>query len=305
MDRPPDILTVDVEEWFHGHNYLTQVPPQTWDAQESRVVANTERCLALCARYGIRATFFVLGWTAARHRDLIVRIADAGHEIGCHSYGHPELFKLDDDAFRRDLDRAVAALASAGIDSVAGYRAPSFSLTESVHRFLAIIAEYGFRYDCSLFPVHHPRYGQPHAPRRPFRFVGANSGSFPATGAGPHLVVVPMTTWRLCGVNLPFAGGGYLRLLPLRIYRSLRARALAQGIANIVYLHPWELDDYLPDAGQARWLRFRSQGGQATMPAKLAAILGEGRFQTMGDYVAQLEARGDLRSRSLPLSAGG
>ena len=290
MDRPPDILTVDVEEWFHGHNYLAHVPPDTWDAQESRVVANTERCLALLARYDTTATFFVLGWTAERHPDLIARIADAGHEISCHSYGHPELFKLSDTEFRRDLDRALSALAAAGIAPVAGYRAPSFSLTKPVHHFLAILAEYGFRYDCSLFPVHHPRYGQPTAPRRAFALDRTD------------LVVVPMTTLRLFGSNLPFAGGGYLRLLPLAAYRWLRKRCLAQGIANIVYLHPWELDDYRPAAGQARWLRFRSQGGQASVPAKLEAILREGRFQKLGDYVAEIATRGDLPRRSLPLT---
>jgi polysaccharide deacetylase family protein (PEP-CTERM system associated) len=304
VDRPPDILTVDVEEWFHGHNYLAHVPPTVWDEQESRVVANTEHCLELCARYGIRATFFVLGWTAARHPELIARIAADGHEIGCHSYAHPELYSLDDDAFRHDLDRALAALADAGIDRVAGYRAPSFSLTAPVHHFLKILAEYGFRYDCSLFPVHHPRYGQPHAPRRPFRFVSGPAGPHPAAADGDDLVVVPMTTWRLLGVNLPFAGGGYLRLLPLPVYRAMRDRARAQGIANIVYLHPWELDDYRPDTGQARWLRLRSQGGQATMPIKLAAILSEGRFQTLGDHVARLTARGGLPRRSLPLRSG-
>ena len=111
-----------------------------------------------------------------------------------------------------------------------------------------------------------------------------------------------MTTLRLLGLNLPFAGGGYLRLLPLAVYRWLRQRCLAQGIANIVYLHPWELDDFRPEAGQARWLRFRSQGGQASVPAKLEAILREGHFQKLGDYVAELMTRGNLSRRPLPLT---
>jgi polysaccharide deacetylase family protein (PEP-CTERM system associated) len=285
------IISVDLEEWFHGHNYLEQVPPEQWAAQTPRIAANTERCLELLARHRVRATFFVLGWIAERHPDLVAQIAAAGHEIGCHSFAHPILFRLKVAEFEADLQRARDALSAAGVQEVAGYRAPSFTLTRPVHHFLELLRKHGFRYSSSLFAIRHPRYGQPSAPRRPFRLAGE----------GPPFVEVPMTTARLAGINLPFSGGGYLRLSPLPLFRALRKLAGRQGVPLIVYLHPWELDDFRPDAGQTLLTRLRSQAGQASMPGKLDAILAEGPFITMGEYVASRLARQDLPHRALPL----
>jgi polysaccharide deacetylase family protein (PEP-CTERM system associated) len=286
----PDILTVDVEEWFHGHNYLAQVPPDRWDGQERRVEANTDRVLALLDAHGVRATFFVLGWTAARHRDLVRRIAAAGHEIGCHSYAHPVVFELSPGEFRDDLDRALEALAACGV-TPRGYRAPSFTITPPVHAYLEILRERGLGYDCSLFPVNHPRYGQPGSPREPF-LLGPDTA--------PPLVVVPMPTWRVGGANLPFSGGGYMRLLPGWVYRRLRLLARRQGQPCLIYLHPWEFDDFRPATGQGRLLRWRSQAGLETIPHKLADLLRVGDFVTLGEHVDRLLARG-LPTRTLPL----
>ncbi len=293
MTLPPDIVTVDVEEWFHGHNYLRAIPPDRWDAQESRVVPNTERCLALLGRHGVRATFFVLGWVAERHPELVRRILADGHEIACHGHAHPMVNRLAPDAFLADLDRALAALAAAGAPDVAGFRAPSFTMTPPVHGYLELLRGRGFRYDCSLFPIRHPRYGQPRAPRLPFLLEGADGA--------PPLVVVPMTTARLLGVNVPFSGGGYLRLLPSPAHRLLRSVARRQGAPIVAYAHPWELDDFRPDVGIGGLLRLRAQGGQGSMPGKLEAILRRGSFQTMGDYVAGLLAGGALERRRRPL----
>ncbi|HOX24917.1 MAG TPA: DUF3473 domain-containing protein [Candidatus Krumholzibacteria bacterium] len=297
MTLVPDILTIDVEEWFHGHNYLESVPPAAWAGQESRVEANTDRLLALLDRQGIRATFFVLGWTAERHPGLIERIAAAGHEIGCHSFGHPEVHRLDRREFLADLDRAVAALAACGVRP-RGYRAPSFTITPPVHGYLELLRDRGFAYDCSLFPIRHPRYGQPHSPRSPFIL----EPSIQMPGA-PPFVVVPMPTWRVAGVNLPFSGGGYLRLLPAWAYRLVRAGARRQGQPCVIYLHPWELDDFRPDAGGSVLLRWRSLVGQASVPRKLADLLGRGNFRTLGDHVADLLRAGGLPRRRLPLGS--
>ena len=289
MDDPRDIITIDVEEWFHGHNYLESVPPEQWEAKESRVEAGMRRTLDLLDRHGVHATFFVLGWTAERHPDIVREILRRGHEVGCHSYAHPVVHELTPEQFRADTRRALDALAAAGADRIAGYRAPSFSITPPVHHYLEILAELGFRYDCSLFPVHHPRYGQPRSPRRPFRIADADDA----------LVVVPMPTWRVLGLNVPFSGGGYLRLLPWPAFRTLRGWARRQGIPCIVYLHPWEMDDYRPDAQVGAATRLRSQGGQSSMPVKLEAILGGGEFMTLADYAEQQRRDGDLPVRSL------
>jgi len=279
----PNILTVDVEEWFHGHNYLEHVPPQVWDQQESRVEKGTRRCLDLLDRHQTKATFFVLGWTAERFPELIAEIARRGHEIGCHSYAHPEVFKLSRAEFRADCEKALAAISAAGDFEIAGYRAPSFSITPPVHDYLEILAELGFRYDSSIFPIRHPRYGQPNSARKPFTVAGSEG----------EMTVVPMPTWRVLGQNLPFSGGGYMRLLPWPAYRFMRGMAARQNQPCIVYIHPWELDDYKPQAGQSAATSLRSQGGQDSVLGKLERLLGEGGFVTMGEYVAGLSLNGE------------
>ncbi len=287
--QPRDIITVDVEEWFHGHNYLDHMPPEVWDDQELRVEKGMTLCLDLLDKYGVKGTFFVLGWTAERHPDVVREIARRGHEIGCHSYAHPEIFKLTRDQFRADCDRALEALSAAGVDEVAGYRAPSFSITPSVHDYLEVLRDCGFRYDCSIFPIHHPRYGQPDSPRRPFML----------DTEGPPFIEVPMPTWRFLGANIPFSGGGYLRLLPWPAFKLLRRWARRQGIPCLVYMHPWEMDDFRPQVGQSTSTSLRSQGGQATMPLKIARILEMGEFETLGQYVGRLESSGNLPRRAV------
>ncbi len=281
---PRTIITVDVEEWFHGHNYLDLVPADTWNGLESRVRQGTDICLKLLDCHQVKATFFVLGWTAERHPGVVRDILSAGHEIACHSYSHPVVFEMSEDEFRDDCLRAKEALGKAGVSDVAGYRAPSFSITPDVHHYLKILQETGFTYDCSLFPVRHPRYGQPHSPRRPFR-LSNEAGS---------LIEVPMPTWRVLGQNIPFSGGGYLRLLPWPAFKALRSLAAAQGIPCIVYLHPWELDSFKPRVGQSTSTNLRSQGGQSSMPGKLERILKEGIFETLGQYVERLQGQEDL-----------
>jgi polysaccharide deacetylase family protein (PEP-CTERM system associated) len=279
-----NILTVDVEEWFHGHNYLDHVPPGQWDNEESRVEKGTRRCLELLDRHNVKATFFVLGWTAERHPHVVAEIAERGHEIGCHSYMHPEVFKLSADEFRSDCQKALNALAAAGVENVAGYRAPSFSITPPVHSYLEILQELGFRYDCSIFPVRHPRYGQPSSPREAYRLSAADDA----------LAVIPMPTWRVLGQNIPFSGGGYMRLLPWPAYKFLRAMAKRQNQPCIVYIHPWEMDDFKPQAGQSAAMSLRSQGGQDSVLGKLEKLLAEGGFRTMGQYVDELATAGSI-----------
>jgi polysaccharide deacetylase family protein (PEP-CTERM system associated) len=298
MKRPPDILTVDVEEWFHGHNYLEHAPPSTWDDLESRVEPNTDHVLRLLDAHGVQATFFILGWTAARHPDLVRRIAAAGHEIGCHSFAHPVVFGMTAEDFAADLDRCLEALDVCGVRP-RGYRAPSFTITPPVHSYLHILRERGFGYDSSIFPVRHPRYGQPGSPREPFILTPDGDGS---ADADDPFVVVPMPTWRVFGANIPFSGGGYMRLLPTWAYRLIRAGAARQGQPCVIYLHPWEFDDFRPTTRQSRLLRWRSQGGQDTVTAKLADLLGRGRFRTLGQYVDDMLADAPLPRRRLPLS---
>ncbi len=287
--QAPDIITVDVEEWFHGHNYLDRVPPQQWEAQESRVEQGAALALDLLDRHGVKATFFVLGWTAERHPEVVREIIRRGHEIGCHSYSHPVIYEMSREEFRADCQRALEALAGCGAGRVRGFRAPSFSITPPVHHYLGVLQELGFSYDSSIFPVRHPRYGQPGSPRRPFR-LDKDPDS---------LIEIPMPTWRFLGQNVPYSGGGYLRLLPWPAFRILRGLARRQGVPCITYLHPWELDDFKPQVGLNAATAVRSTGGQDSMPRKLARILAGGSFLTMAEYSDRLREEG-LPVRALP-----
>ncbi len=284
MIAPFDIITIDVEEWFHGHNYLDAVPRKDWHTQESRVEKGMRVCFDLLDRNKVKATFFVLGWTAQRHPDLVREIVHRGHEVACHSHSHPVVYEMTRDEFRADTEEALAVLADAGATEVHGYRAPSFSITPPVHDFLEVLQDLGFQYDCSIFPIHHPRYGQPDSPRLPFKLVDQFDS----------LIEVPMPTWRFLGLNIPFSGGGYLRWLPRPAFGALRAGARRQGVSCIVYAHPWELDGFRPQASVGKATSLRSQGGQATMPGKLEAVLAEGDFQTLGQYAKQLREEGHL-----------
>jgi polysaccharide deacetylase family protein (PEP-CTERM system associated) len=192
-------MSVDVEDYFQVSAFDGIVSRTEWDSHQSRVVANTDHLLALFAEFEVRASFFVLGWVAERHPALVRRIAAAGHEIASHGYGHELVYNLTPERFRADVRRSRRLLEDVGGAAVEGYRAPTFSITRQSLWALDVLAEEGYRYDASIFPVRHDRYGIPSAPRHPYQIL---------TGGGVLTEVPPSTvTWS--GLNLPVAGGGY------------------------------------------------------------------------------------------------
>jgi polysaccharide deacetylase family protein (PEP-CTERM system associated) len=184
----------------------------------------------------VRATFFVLGWVAERFPELVGEIAAGGHELGCHSYWHRLIYKLNAAEFREDTRRAKDIIEQLAGQAVIGYRAPTYSLVHRSAWALEILSELGFTYDSSIFPIHHDRYGMPDAPRAPFRFQ---------TPAGP-MTEFPITTFRVAGHNMPVGGGGYLRLLPELYTRIGLKRAQSEGVPIVLYIHPWEIDPDQP-----------------------------------------------------------
>lgn len=276
------ILTLDVEEWFHAHNYAPHAPSRTWEERPRRAGEGVQRLLRLCEELDLRATWFILGWTAEREPALVREIADAGHEIGCHTYAHPVTYELSPDEFRDDVRRGRDALATALGHAPTSYRAASFTIVPRCYWALEILREEGFRIDSSLFPVSHSRYGNPRGPRRPFR-LGA--------GDEDDLLVLPMPTLRLPGRNLPFSGGAYFRLLPLWMVRA--CARWVQGRQNepvVYYFHPWELDSYRPDVDLGWWQNLRSQGGKKDLYAKLSRALRGQRMIRLGDWAEEVRA---------------
>ncbi|TCH96285.1 DUF3473 domain-containing protein [Roseococcus sp. SYP-B2431] len=269
-------MTVDVEDWFQVQGFADAIPRGEWDFLACRVEANTEAVLKHFDEAGIRATFFTLGWVGERYPRLIRRIVEAGHELASHGYGHERVDRIGPAAFRADIRRARAILEDQGGVAVTGYRAPTFSIGPATPWAHGILAEEGYRYSSSVFPVRHDLYGSPETPRLPHR------------PRPDGVVELPMTTCRAFGRNLPCSGGGWFRLAPYRLFRAgLRQVNEAEGRPGIFYFHPWEIDAAQPRVWQANRLsRFRHYTGVARMPPRLARLLRDFAWSTMEDVYA-------------------
>jgi polysaccharide deacetylase family protein (PEP-CTERM system associated) len=273
--RPPpvNVMTVDVEEYFHVSAFGQVVDRGRWDAMESRVVPATDRLLEMFAAHGVHGTFFVLGWVAERHPALVRRIADAGHEIASHSYWHRLVYDLTPDEFRADLRRARQAIEAACGVEVIGYRAPSFSLTERSLWAFDVLAEEGYRYDASVFPIWHDRYGIPSAPRHPH-----------VVSRGTDEVIEMPGSAALIGRGRVPIGGGYFRWLPYACTAwAIRRVNESEGLPCGFYLHPWEIDPDQPRIAVDTVTQWRHYTGLQRTEARLARLLREFRWGTVRD----------------------
>jgi polysaccharide deacetylase family protein (PEP-CTERM system associated) len=273
---------VDVEDYCHVEAFSDRIRPEMWPLFPSRVVENTRRVLDLLNRAGARATFFVLGWVAERCPTLVREILAAGHEIGCHSYLHRCIWTLTQEEFRADTRRARAAIEDAAGTQIFGYRAPSFSVVKKSLWALDILVEEGFVYDSSIFPIHHDVYGMPDAPRFPFRWVHPD---------GECLYEFPPSTVRLLGLNLPAAGGAYLRILPWWYTRWAIRRTRHEGQPLVLYFHPWEIDAGQPRLTGKPLSVLRHYSNLASMERKLEEVLKLGSFVPLHDYLDILTER--------------
>ena len=222
-------LTVDVEDYFQVEAFAGVIDRGDWDAFPRRVVRNTDRLLDILAEAGVSATFFTLGWVAERHPELVRRIVAEGHELASHGSDHYRVDQQSPAEFRNDIRRSKELLEDIGGIAVTGYRAPTFSVGAGSRWAHAILAEEGFRYSSSVYPIAHDLYGAPEAPRRPFCPL-------------PGFIEIPLTTVRMFGRNFPTAGGGYFRLLPYAGHPH-RAAQGRQRAAHIVRLLPAPVGD--------------------------------------------------------------
>ena len=273
-------LTVDVEDYFHVANLAPNIRRASWNSRESRVVGNTQKLLAIFEQFDVRGTFFVLGWVAERYPQLIRDIAARGHEIACHGFSHRLVYEQSPEEFYQETLRAKNLLQDITGSAVLGYRAASYSIVRESLWALDILAELGFVYDSSIFPVRHDRYGIHDAERAPHRM---------ATPTGKYIVEWPLATARILGFRLPVAGGGYFRLFPYGLSRwglaSINRRELRPFV---FYLHPWEIDPAQPRVS-ASWLsRFRHYTNLGKCEQRLRRLLAEFRFGTARDGLAQL-----------------
>lgn len=270
--RPTHALTVDVEDWFQVENYKGVIRRAEWDGLDRRVVRNTDRLLDLFAEAGVRATFFVLGWVAFRHPDLIRRIVAGGHELASHGYGHARVVTLPPTTFRKDLRAAKRLLEDVGGVAVQGYRAPTFSMSPaSTPWAYAILAETGHGYSSSVFPGRHEGAGS--AELTPYR------------EAASGLLEIPMTAVRAGlpgGRMVPASGGGWFRIMPYPLFAALLRQVEREGRRGNLYLHPWEIDPGQPrPTGVPPLAAAKHRIGLATTEARLRRLLGAFRFDRM------------------------
>jgi polysaccharide deacetylase family protein (PEP-CTERM system associated) len=271
------ILSVDVEDYFQVEAFAGSVARDSWSQWPSRVVANTQRVLDLFDEYNAKATFFFVGWVAERFPHLVREVQSRGHEVACHSYWHRTVYSLSPDEFRTDTRQAKKVIEDAAGVKVRGYRAPSWSITKSCLWALDILADEGFTYDSSIYPIHHDLYGVPGAKRFPYTH---------SCGNGLELREFPPATLRFAGTNFPVAGGGYLRIFPsVFTEHAFRTFEKDYGEQVVVYLHPWELDPEQPRIHGPLKSRLRHYTNLARMRDKVAAILSRHRFQRFSDVL--------------------
>ena len=277
MPEIVNILTVDVEEFYHGIDFDTVLGAEGTARLPSRVVAQTERLLDQLEARGAHGTFFTLGLVAETYPRLVRSIVARGHELASHGWNHRCVYDLGPQGFRADLRRARHALEQASGRAVRGYRAPNYSIRADTPWAFEILGEEGFTYDSSVHPIAHDRYGFPDAPRFLHR-----------VGTGRALWEVPVGTARMLGTNLP-VGGGFFRLFPTPLLTSAIASVNRQdGQPLVLYVHPWEFDPEQPRPPMPLAHRFRHYVGLAGAVRKLETLLRAFRFTSIEAALAPI-----------------
>ncbi|MEL7535615.1 MAG: XrtA system polysaccharide deacetylase [Pseudomonadota bacterium] len=267
----PNALTCDVEDYFQVSAFEHLVPKSSWHEWSCRVERNMDQVLEIYAERGAKGTFFTLGWIAEHYPGVVRKIAAEGHEVASHGYQHERVWNQTADSFRDDIDRTRKLLQDLSGQPVVGFRAASWSLDKRTPWAHQVMAECGYTYSSSIYPISHDHYGLPDAPLQPF--VEKTSG----------LLEVPASTFRLAGRNLPSAGGGYFRLFPLPLSRWLIDNVRQRnGVPAVFYFHPWEIDPDQPRmAGISLKTRFRHYVNLGRFEARLRRLLQHGRWDRM------------------------
>ena len=293
MSDIQNALTIDVEDYFQVAALAEAVRREDWHSMEYRVEANTNRLLSLLDKHDTKATFFTLGWVAEKSPEMVRTIQKAGHEIASHGYSHQLIYNQTPDVFREETRRSKAILEDITGEAITGYRAASYSITNESRWALDILAEEGFVWDSSIFPVHHDRYGMPGTPRWPHRLT---------TDKGHTLAEFPLSTLKFPGYTLPIAGGGYFRLFPYWFSRWGLGSINRQGQPFVFYLHPWEVDPSQPRLDVKWFSRFRHYNNLDVCEARLDKLIGHFSFVPIGEVLRNQGLLGAQASQPVQLN---
>lgn len=295
--RPMNILSVDLEDWnqLAYRRFTGELPAQSNHSLDRQVNA----LLALLADLKTRATFFVLGETAKANPSVVKRVAAEGHEIASHGYAHKLVHALTREQFTEDTRLSKEILENIAGKRLSGYRAAEFSIDRTCLWALEVLAELGFAYDSSVFPVRHRRYGIKDFHPQPASYSLPN---------GLSIAEFPMAVGRRFGATWPIAGGGYFRLFPKPLLRRAIAGFEKEKMPAVTYVHPAEFDperlrifETIRPKDPVAFVRgaffgFHQNLGRKSMPGKLRALLSNFRFGSFADFLegAELSERRDL-----------
>lgn len=243
-----NVFSVDVEGFVESNVQSFHIPDKYIDqSQEDREIRqNTEAVLEVLDTAGAKATFFFIGRLACDIPDVVKKVAQAGHEIGCHNFLHRRIFDIEKNLFKEKLTAAKKDLEDVAGRPVYGFRAPDFSITSESLWALDILQELGFLYDSSIYPFgQHDVYGIKDANPAPHKLPGG-------------LIEFPLTTIELFGKRVPFGGGGYFRLYPLWLTKMLLSNLNKQSRPAMFYIHPYEVGPVIPKVAElSAYRRFR------------------------------------------------
>ncbi|MBW1972992.1 MAG: polysaccharide deacetylase family protein [Deltaproteobacteria bacterium] len=231
-------LTIDVEDWFHICDVEKYLPREKWDSFESRVKRNLEKILNFLSKKRISATFFVLGYVAKRDSEIVMMIANDGHEVASHGFSHLQVYKQGKEEFKKDIDNSINLLEEISGEKVKGFRAPEWSITRIKKGnslwALDLLKEKGFLYDSSIAPV--KIIGIHDSPTYPYQIE---------TKSGKIWEFPPLVLKSPFG-NIPVGGGWGFRTIPYKWIKRRIKELNNQRIPAIIYIHPWECDPNPP-----------------------------------------------------------
>lgn len=274
MEKVPvtNALTIDFEDWYQG----LEIPHTEWDGFEDRITFAGDKLLQILDDAGVKATFFILGYIAEKHPEIVKRIEADGHEVGTHGFSHSLIYRQTPEVFRSEMSRAVGFLQDLTGRPVLGHRAPFFSITKESLWALDILGSLGIRYDSSIFPVLNYRYGIADAPRFPYE-IECNGFKF---------TEFPISTLKVGKMTIPISGGAYFRIYPYPLTRQFLRAANRDGKPFTFYLHPWELDPGHPRVEVPRRVaRMTHYFNLGATERRFRRLLRDFRFAPMKDVL--------------------
>jgi polysaccharide deacetylase family protein (PEP-CTERM system associated) len=273
-----NILTYDIEDWFHLLDLESTAIYSNWDKFAPRIHANVDRLIDITLKYNHKATFFCLGWIAEKYPEIIRRIDAEGFEIGSHSFSHQLAYQQTPIQFRQDVVRSIQTLEDLIGKKVTSFRAPGFSIIPRMPWAFETLIELGIECDSSIFPASRAHGG--------FTEFGTAQPAV-IDCAGGSLREFPISLSSMLGRKFVSSGGGYFRLLPYWLIKRFNR----QSDYLMTYFHPRDFDPGQPRIDMPLFRKFKSYVGLNVAEAKLESLLADHVFTDLRSVVEQIDWR--------------